>query len=88
MFVRIATFEGGDTERLRQLTEERRQSGEMTLPEGVSRIMLLAGDRRLFLAFSESREGWRAQRSSSTQWATRSQKNCVADAHPSTSTRS
>jgi hypothetical protein len=56
MFARIATFEGGDTERLRQLNEERMASGQMSPPEGMRRAMVLAGDRRLFISFFESRE--------------------------------
>jgi hypothetical protein len=56
MFARIATFEGGDTERLRQLNQERMASGEMNLPAGVKRAMVLDGDRRLFITFFDSRE--------------------------------
>jgi hypothetical protein len=56
MFARIATFEGGDTERLRQLNEERMGSGQMNPPAGMKRAMVLAGDRRLFISFFESRE--------------------------------
>jgi hypothetical protein len=56
MFARVATFEGGDVERLRQLNEERMASGEMNLPAGMTRAMLLQGDRRLFITFFDSRE--------------------------------
>jgi hypothetical protein len=56
MFVRIATFEGGDTERLRELNEERVASGELSLPAGVKRALVLQGDRRLFVTFFDSRE--------------------------------
>jgi hypothetical protein len=59
MFARIASFEGGDTERLRELNEERRASGSMGLPEGVQRALVLddaEGGRRLFVAFFDSRE--------------------------------
>jgi hypothetical protein len=56
MFVRIATFEGGDVDRIAQLVDERRQSGEIALPAGVRRIMVLNGERRLFLAFFETRD--------------------------------
>jgi hypothetical protein len=56
MFVRIATFEGGDVERLRQLNEERMASGEMNPPAGLKRAMVLQGDRRLFVTFFDSRE--------------------------------
>jgi hypothetical protein len=56
MFVRIATFEGGDVERLRELNEERMASGSMNPPPGVKRAMVLQGDRRLFVTFFETRE--------------------------------
>ena len=57
MFVRAVTFEGGDTERVNQMTQELRASGEMTLPEGISRVLVLDGEgRRLVLFFFESRE--------------------------------
>ena len=59
MWVRVATFEGGDTERLEQLTNERMSSGEMTPPQGMSSVLLLddkdAGKRK-FLAFFDSRD--------------------------------
>jgi hypothetical protein len=57
-FARVATFEGGDTERLRQMNEERQQSGA-AMPDGVRRAMLLVdeeGGRRLFVTFFDSRE--------------------------------
>ena len=56
MFVRVATFEGGDVERLREVNEERMSSGQMNAPTGVKRAMVLEGDRRLFLSFFDSRE--------------------------------
>jgi hypothetical protein len=59
MFARVATFEGGDTERLRQLNEERRASGSMNLPDGIRRVLLLddaEGGRRLFIVFFDSRD--------------------------------
>lgn len=53
MFVRIATFKGGDTKRLMEI---RHQEGSLNLPDAVTRTMLLdTGDGRLFLAFAESR---------------------------------
>jgi hypothetical protein len=55
MFARVATFEGGDVERLRQLNEERMASGTLNAPSGVQRAMVLEGDRRLFITFFESR---------------------------------
>jgi hypothetical protein len=59
MYARIASFEGGDNERLRQLNEERMASGEMNLPDGLQRAMVLNDDtsgKRLFITFFESRE--------------------------------
>ncbi len=56
MFARVATFEGGDVERLRQLNEERMSSGAMNPPAGVRRALVLEGDRRLFVTFFDSRE--------------------------------
>jgi hypothetical protein len=56
MFVRVATFEGGDVDRLREVNQERMSSGTMNAPAGVKRVMVLQGDRRLFLSFFESRE--------------------------------
>ena len=38
MWVRVATFEGGDTEKLDKLIEEQMSSGEMTSPEGMSSV--------------------------------------------------
>ena len=59
MWARIASFEGGDTEKLQKLNQERMQSGEMNPPEGIKRIMVLADDvnnRRMFVAMFDSRE--------------------------------
>ena len=59
MYARIATFEGGDTERLRQMNEERMSSGEMNAPAGLKRVLLLSAaesNKRLFVAFFDSRE--------------------------------
>lgn len=59
MFARVATFEGGDTERLRQMNEERQASGSMGLPDGLRRALLLndsTAGRRLFITFFDSRE--------------------------------
>ena len=59
MYARIASFEGGDNERLRQLNQERMASGTMNLPEGLQRAMVLNDDasgKRLFITFFESRE--------------------------------
>jgi hypothetical protein len=59
MWVRVATFEGGDTEKLDKLMQERMSSGEMKPPEGMNSVLILddkdAGKRK-FLAFFDSRE--------------------------------
>ncbi len=58
MYVRVASFEGGSSERLRELNEERIESGELIFPEGMSRAMVLVdpdSERRLFITFFESR---------------------------------
>ena len=58
MYARVATFEGGDLERIRQMNEERRdQPGWM--PEGVKRVLVLndpASGKRHFITFFESHE--------------------------------
>lgn len=59
MYARVATFEGGDTQRLRQMNEERMSSGQMPAPAGMKRVILLAddsGNRRQFIAFFDSKE--------------------------------
>jgi hypothetical protein len=57
VYARVASFEGGDTEQLRQMMEERMAAGTMDMPEGVQRTMALEGDgRRLFITFFDSRE--------------------------------
>jgi uncharacterized protein YoaH (UPF0181 family) len=58
MWVRVATFEGGDTEKLDKLMDERMSSGEMTPPEGMSSVLILddkEAKRRKFFAFFDSR---------------------------------
>jgi hypothetical protein len=58
VYARVASFEGGNTERLREMNEEAMSSGTMEMPAGMSRVMLLsneAGDRRLFVSFFETR---------------------------------
>lgn len=53
MIARVATFEGGDNDAIRRMAEENPPSP----PEGVARIMMLAGEKqRLFITFFESRE--------------------------------
>jgi hypothetical protein len=63
MWVRVATFEGGDTEKLDKLMDERMSSGEMTPPEGMSSVLILddkEAKRRKFLAFFDTREALEA----------------------------
>ena len=58
MWVRVATFEGGDTEKLDELMDERMSSGEMPPPDGMSSVLILDdkdAKKRKFLAFFESR---------------------------------
>jgi hypothetical protein len=59
MFARVATFEGGDTQRILEMSRERMESGTMNGPEGASRVMLLddaSGGTRLFITFFGTRE--------------------------------
>lgn len=58
MFARIASFQGGDVERLRELNEQRMSDGTAGLPEGLKSAMVLqdaANDRRLSVTFCDSR---------------------------------
>src|SRR6058998_3315405 len=59
MWVRVATFEGGDTEKLTKLTEERMSAGEMTPPAGMNGMLSLAdkdANKRKFITFFDSRD--------------------------------
>jgi hypothetical protein len=59
VYARVATFEGGDEERLQKLTEERLSSGTMNTPEGMKHVIMLADrekNRRLFIALFDSPE--------------------------------
>ena len=59
MFARVASFEGGDRQRLMELNDERRAAGSTGMPEGVRRVLVLEdkqGGRRLFVALFDSRE--------------------------------
>jgi len=63
MWVRVATFEGGDTQKLDRLMGERMSSGEMPPPEGMSSVLILDdkdAKKRKFLAFFESRDALEA----------------------------
>jgi hypothetical protein len=59
VFARVASFEGGDNARLRQWSEEAMSSGEMNVPAGMQRVLMLDDDsssKRLFISFFDSRE--------------------------------
>jgi hypothetical protein len=61
MHARVASFEGGDLERIRQFGEQQRSSGGG--PEGMRRVMLLHDhdqNRRLFITFFDSPEAMEA----------------------------
>jgi heme-degrading monooxygenase HmoA len=63
MWVRVATFEGGDTEKLDKLMDERMSSGEMPPPDGMRSVLILDDKdaaKRKFLAFFESRDALEA----------------------------
>jgi hypothetical protein len=63
MWVRVATFQGGDTEKLDKLMEERMSSGEMTPPDGMSSVLILDdkdAKKRKFLAFFDTRDSLEA----------------------------
>jgi hypothetical protein len=63
MYARVATFEGGDAERLRQMSEERMGSGTMNFPSGLRYATLLqaeGGGRRLFITWFDSKESVQA----------------------------
>ena len=57
MYARVATFEGGDAQHIREMNENTDSRPE--LPDGVRRVMMLddaQAGRRLFIAFFDSRE--------------------------------
>ena len=59
MHARIASFEGGNSEELRRLNEERMSSGTMDMPEGLTGAMVLVdsdSNRRLFITFFDTPE--------------------------------
>jgi hypothetical protein len=63
MWVRVATFEGGDTQKLDELMDERMSSREMPTPEGMSSVLILDdkdAKKRKFLAFFEGRDALEA----------------------------
>ena len=64
MYARVATFEGGDTRRIREMNEN--VDSRPAMPEGMRRVMMLddaQGGRRLFIAFFDSREALDAAQS-------------------------
>ena len=57
MWARVASFEGGDFERLREESDRRMESGDV--PEAIEGMMVLVDrerNRRLFITMFESRE--------------------------------
>ena len=60
MYARVATFEGGDVDELRRLNDERMPAGTAGIPEGVTKAMVLQGERRLFVTFFSSKEAMEA----------------------------
>jgi hypothetical protein len=61
MHARAAAFEDGDPGKLRAMTEERVKSDDARLPEGLSRVMLLEGERRrLFITLFQDEAAMRA----------------------------
>jgi hypothetical protein len=63
MHARIASFEGGNTEELRRMNEERMKAGTMELPDGIMGAMALVDPdsaRRMFITFFETPEQIRA----------------------------
>jgi hypothetical protein len=59
MYARVASFEGGDEQRLRQINEERMSSGMMNLPAGSKRALVLSDEgsgKRLFITLFDHRE--------------------------------
>lgn len=63
MWVRVATFEGGDSSKVDKLMQERMSSGEMTPPEGMGSVLILddnSAKKRKFLAFFDSHDALEA----------------------------
>ena len=59
MFARIASFQGGDVERLREMNDQSMSDGTANLPAGLTGAMVLQdsnNDRRLFITFFDSRD--------------------------------
>jgi hypothetical protein len=63
MWVRVATFEGTDAEKVDKLMDERMSSGEMQPPDGMASILVLDDKdsrKRKFFAFFDSRDSLEA----------------------------
>jgi hypothetical protein len=62
VFARVTRHDGGDTEKLRAMNEERMASDSgLGLPDGCRRAMVLVGDgHRLFVTFFDSEAAIRA----------------------------
>jgi hypothetical protein len=60
LFARVATFEGGDLEQVRNLNNEILLSDPSRMPEGVKRMIVLEGEQRLVITFFDSREALEA----------------------------
>jgi hypothetical protein len=59
MWVRVATFEGADREKIDRLMAEQMSSGEMVSPDGMTSALILDEEgarKRKFFAFFDSRE--------------------------------
>jgi hypothetical protein len=63
MWVRVATFEGVDREKVDKLMQERMDAGEMTPPEGMHSVLVFDDNdakKRKFLAFFNNRDALEA----------------------------
>ena len=59
MWVRVATFEGVDKQKMEEVMQERMSSGGMATPPGMNSVLILDdtdAKKRKFLAFFDSRE--------------------------------
>ena len=59
MFARVASFEGGDSERRRQLNDEQMRNGSLNPPEGIKSVLLLEDNeagKSMFITFFDTRE--------------------------------
>lgn len=61
VFARIATFEDNDIPRLQKYLGKEHRAGILPPVEGVTRVVILEGERNLFLTFFESREALEAE---------------------------